>query len=225
LMAEPAGRPTIELTVTLDGTAIPLRDPMADTRLRVFAEAYMWCQRLLEDSAVESDDWPWHLRMLRSLRPIRQLGPLAWRHHGPIAPPVPDPDLRSEIALIRSPHFVVSYMNVPRDPSGQATSGEFLADPNLDQDFAEPEPPAHDAAIPLKGKHFDPARRVDTQIKELLRPRPGTDVARDGREEPGVVTVASALGGLLDGQSPGGDIRVPDGLQKPGATSGGTNPA
>jgi hypothetical protein len=224
LMAEPTGRPTIELTATLDGSTIPLRDPMADTRLRVFAEAYMWCQRLLEDSAVESDDWPWHLRMLRSLRPRRQLGPLAWRHHGPIAPPVPDPDLRSEIALIRSPHFVVSYMNVPRDPSGQATSGVFLADPDLDQDFAEAEPPAHDAWIPIKGRHFDPVRRVDTQIKELLRPRPGTDVARDGREESGVVTVASALGGLLDGQSAGGDIRVPGGIQKPG-TFDGTNPA
>ena len=108
-----------------------LRDPTTDTRLRVFAEAYTRCQQLLEGGLADGDDWPWHLRMLRSLRPVRQLGPLVWRHHGSIAAPVPDPDVRSEIALIRSPHFVVSYMNVPKHPSGQSTFGVFLADPAL----------------------------------------------------------------------------------------------
>ena len=209
MITGPTGRPTIELAVTLDGTTEHLRDPTTDTRLRVLAEAYTRCQQLLEGSIDQGDDWPWHLHMLRSLRPIRQLGPLVWRHHGPIAPAVPDPDIRSEIALIRSPHFVVSYMNVPRHPSGQSTFGVFLADPDLDGDFAEAEPPAHDAWIPTKGKHFDPVRRVQTQIADLLKPRPAPDVSRDGREEPGVVTVASALGGLLDGQSAGGDVRVP----------------
>lgn len=209
MISGPTSRPTIELTVTLDGTPEPLRGPTADTRLRMLAEAYTRCQQLLEGNIDEGDDWPWHLHMLRSLRPIRQLGPLVWRHYGPIAPAVPDPDVRSEIALIRSPRFVVSYMNVPRHPSGQSTTGVFLADPGLDDDFAEAEPPAHDAWIPTKGKHFDPVRRVQTQIADLLKPRPAPSVPRDGREEPGVVTVASALGGLLDGQSTGGDIRVP----------------
>jgi hypothetical protein len=209
MIAGPAGRPTIELAVTLDGTFEHVRDPTTDTRLRVFAEAYTRCQQLLEGSLNEGDDWPWYLRMLRSLRPICQLGPLVWRHHGPIAPAGPDPDIRSEIALVRSPRFVVSYMHVPKHPSGQSTFGVFLADPDLDGDFAEAEPPAHDAWIPTKGKHFDPVRRVQTQIADLLKPRPAPDVSRDGREEPGVVTVASALGGLLDGQSAGGDIRVP----------------
>ena len=205
----PTGRPTIELAVTLDGTTEHLRGPTTDTRLHVLAEAYTRCQQLLEGSIDQGDDWPWHLHMLRSLRPIRQLGPLVWRHHGPIAPAVPDPDIRSEIALIRSPHFVVSYMNAPRHPSGQSTFGVFLADPDLDGDFAEAEPPAHDAWFPTKGKHFDPVRRVQTQIADLLKPRPAPDVSRDGHEEPGVVTVASALGGLLDGQSASGDVRVP----------------
>jgi hypothetical protein len=204
----PAG-PTIELAMTLNGTPVHLRDLVTDTRLRVLADAYTWCQQLLDGSAAEGEDWPWHLRMLRSRRPICRLGPFVWRHYGSIAPRVPDPDLRSEVALIRSPHFVVSYMNVPNHPSGQSTLGVFLADPDLDSDFAEAEPPTHDSWIPTKGKHFDPVRRVQAQIADMLKPHPGTSVSPDGREETGVVKVASALGGLLDGQSAGGDIRVP----------------
>jgi hypothetical protein len=183
----------------------------------------MRCQQLLEGSIAEGDEWPWHLRILRSQRPIRQLGPFVWRHHGSIPAPVPDSDVRSEIALIRSPRFVVSYMNVPKHPSGQSTSGVFFADPALDRNFAEAEPPAHDAWIPTKGKHFDPVRRVRTQIVDALKPHPTTNVSRDGREEPGVVTVASALGGLLDGQPTGGDIRVPWSPANSTASPGGTN--
>ena len=106
--------PTIKLAVTLDGEPQHLRQ-----QIRA-CECSQRRQQLLEGSIAEGDDWPWHLRMLRSQRPIRQLGPLAWRHHGSIAAPVPDPDVRSEIALIRSPHFVVSYMNVSKHPSGQS---------------------------------------------------------------------------------------------------------
>jgi hypothetical protein len=204
-----SGGPTIELTVTLNGTPVRLRDPVTDARLRVLADAYVRCEQLLDGSAAEGEDWPWHLRMLRSRRPICRLGPLVWRHYGSIAPRVPDPDLRSEVALIRSPHFVVSYMNVPNHPSGQSTLGVFLADPDLDSDFAEAEPPTHDAWIPTKGKHFDPVRRVQTQIADMLKPHPMSNISPDALEETGVVKVASALGGLLDGQSAGGDIRVP----------------
>ena len=80
------GKPTIELAATLNDTPVHLRDPAADTRLRVFADAYTRCQQLLDGSTAEGDDWPWHLRMLRSRRPIRRLGPFVWRHHGSIAP-------------------------------------------------------------------------------------------------------------------------------------------
>jgi len=202
-------RPTIDLVLTLDGAPQHLPDPATDPRLRVFAEAYIRCQQLLDGTISEGDDWPWSLRMLRSQRPVCQLGPFAWRHHGSIAASALGADARSEVALIRSPHFVVSYVDVPRHPSGQSTSGVFLADPALDHDFAEAEPPAHDAWIPTKGKHFDPVRRVLRQIADILKPRPATGPSPSAREEPGVVTVASSLGGLLDGQHAGGDIRVP----------------
>ena len=217
-------RPTIDLSLTLDGSPQHPPDPASDARLHVFAEAYIRCQQLLDGTIAEGDDWPWNLRTLRSLRPARQLGPFAWRHHGPIAAPVPGADGRSEIALIRSPRFVVSYLEVPRHPSGQSTSGVFLADPALDHDFAEAEPPTHDAWIPTKGKHFDPVRRVMRQISDILKPRPATGPSPSGREEPGVVTVASSLGGLLDGQHAGGDVRVPSpppSTAPPGAGPGG----
>lgn len=200
-------RPTIDLSLTLDGSPQHPSDPATDARLRMFAEAYTRCQQLLDGTIVEGDDWPWNLRMLRSLRPTRQLGPFAWRHYGSIA--APGTDTRSEVALIRSPRFVVSYLEVPRHPSGQSTSGVFLADPALDHDFAAAEPPTHDAWIPTKGKHFDPVRRVMNQIIDILKPRPATGPSPSAREEPGVVTVASSLGGLLDGQHAGGDVRVP----------------
>jgi len=209
MIAVQSRRPTIDLSLTLDGSPQHPPDPETDTRLRVFAEAYTRCQQLLDGTIAEGDDWPWHLRMLRSQRPARQLGPFAWRHHGPIAAPAPGADARSEIALMRSPRFVVCYLDVPQHPSGQSTSGVFLADPALDHDFAEAEPPTHDAWIPAKDKHFDPARRVMKQFADILKPRPATAPSPSGREEPGVVTVASSLGGLLDGQHAGGDVRVP----------------
>lgn len=209
MITSPDSDPTIEFSFTLGGTPAALRDVTTDTRLRVFAKAYTRCQSLLAGTIDEGDDWPWHLRMLRSQRPVCQLGPFVWRHHGPIAASVPDTDVRSEVALIRAPRFVVSYMDVPNHPSGQSTFGVFLADSGLDREFAEAEPPTHDAWIPTKGKHFDPVRRISKQIVDLLKPRPISDIPHDGREEPGVVTVASALGGLLDGQNAGGDARLP----------------
>lgn len=227
MIAAPDSSPTIEFSFTLDGIPVPLRDVTTDTRLRMFAQAYTRCQSLLAGSLSEGEDWPWHVRMLRSQRPVCQLGPFVWRHHGPIAAPVPDADVRSEIALIRAPRFVVSYMDVPRHQSGQSTFGVFLADPALDLEFAEAEPPTHDAWIPTKGRYFDPVRRVAKQIADLLKPRPISDIPRDGSEEPGVVTVASALGGLLDGQREGGDVRLPGSPPPPGGPgpSGGAPPA
>src|SRR5262249_51413136 len=159
-------------------------------RLAVFADAYIRCKQLLNGQAAEGDSWPWHLRMLRSRRPACQLGAFAWRHHGPIAPSEPDLDVRSEVALIRSPRFVVTYLSVPGPPSGQSTSGTFIADHALDEQFAEAEPPTHDEWIPAKGRKFSPVRRVLGQIADELRPRPASGVSRDGQEEPGVVSVA-----------------------------------
>jgi hypothetical protein len=223
MITTPTCRPTIELSVTLEGVPAPLRDATTDTRLRVFAEAYTLCHDLLAGSTTEGDDWPWHLRMLRSRRPICDLGPFVWRHHGSIAASVPDSDVHSEIALIRAPRFVVSYMEVPRHPSGQSTVGVFLAHPALDWEFAEAEPPTHDAWVPTKGKHFDPVRRIYAQIADALKPHPVNDVSRGGREEPGVVSVASALGGLLDGQYQGGDVRVPWSQPPSTRSPGGTD--
>jgi hypothetical protein len=229
MIAIESSKPTIDFSLTLDGSPQHPPDPATDARLRVFAEAYVRCQQLLDGIVAEGDDWPWNLRMLRSLRPTCQLGPFAWRHHGSIAAPVPGADVRSEIALIRSPRFVVSYLEVPRHPSGQSTSGVFLAEPALDHDFAEAEPPTHDTWIPTKGKHFDPVRRVMKQIVDILKPRPATGPSPSAREEPGVVTVASSLGGLLDGQHAGGDVRVPSppstalpSTVGPGGRGGGT---
>jgi hypothetical protein len=214
----PGRAATIDFGFTLEGLPIPLNGPAVDERLAVFAEAFRRCEQFLDSDAAAEDTWPWHQRILRSRKPARQLGAFVWRHHGPIALSDQDVEVRSEVALIRSPRFVVRYLNVPRHPSGQSTYGVFIAEPGLDSAFAETEPPTHDDWIATPGKHFDPARRVRRQIAEEIRPQLIAGPQHDGGEEPGAVTIASALGGLLDG---GGDPRRPLQPQPAAGRSGG----
>jgi hypothetical protein len=203
------GRPSIDFSVTLEGRSLPLRGPAVDERLGAFAKAYAQCTQLLDGTALEGDDWPSHRRMLRSARPKRQLGPLVWRQEGTIGQQPAGHNAQSEVALMRSPRFVVSYMDVPRHPSGQSTYGVFIAHPELDHEFATAEPPTHDAWVPTPGRRGDPVNRSLKQIAEEIRIRPLAAASLSGSVEPGVVRVASALGGLLDGQHGGGDPSVP----------------
>jgi hypothetical protein len=208
LFAEPPS-PTIKLSVTLNGTSVRPHDLAHDERLKMFVEAYNKCRHLQSGRVEEEDEWPWSLRQVKSERPLCELGALAWRHYGSFLPSGQSAEVRAEVALIRSPRFVVSYMGLPTHPSGQSTLGVFLADPNLDEGFARSEPPTHDSWNPTKGREFNPARQVLKKIPDLVKPRPASSVSRRGRDDPGVVAVASALGGLLDGQQVWGDVRIP----------------
>lgn len=205
----PGQPPSINLRVTLNGVPVPVPTPATDRRLKDFADAFVRCEQLAGGTLESGDTWPWHLRVLTSSRPIAVLGTLAWRQSGAPVASVADKEPRSQVALIRNPHFVVTYRDAPTDPSGRETFGVFLAAPDVDERYAASEPPTHDSWIPAKGTHFDPARRVLKQITDEIKGRPKGDRSRSaGGEAPGVVSIASALGILLDGQTAIGDSRI-----------------
>jgi hypothetical protein len=205
----PGQPPSINLRVTLNGEPVPVLTPATDRRLKDFADAFIRCQQLTDGALESGDAWPWHLRVLASRSPVAGLGTLAWRESGTPVASTADNEPRSQVALIRNPHFVVTYRDVPTDPSGRETFGVFLAAPDLDERYAASEPPTHDSWIPAKGTHFDPARRVLKQITEEIKGRTKGDRSRGaGGEAPGIVSIASALGILLDGQTAIGDSRI-----------------
>jgi hypothetical protein len=205
----PGQPPSIDLKVTLNGTRIPVPNPSTDHRLKDLADAFMRCQQLADGTLEPGDTWPWHLRVLASTRPKAVLGTLAWRQSGTPVASTLDNEPRSQVALIRNPHFVVTYKDVPADPSGRETFGVLLAAADLDERYAASEPPTHDSWIPAKGTRFDPARRVLNLMIDEIKDRPKADRSRSsGGEAPGVVSIASALGILLDGQTTIGDSRI-----------------
>ena len=206
----PGRAASIDLTVTLNRNPVRVPSPATDARLRVFADAFMHCQQLADGTLEPGDVWPWHHRVLRSTRPDAALGTLVWHQSLPAAHPAASGQPQSQVALIRKPHFVVAYRDVPAHPSGGNTYGVFLAAPELDQKYAASETPTHDEWKPKPGVHFDPARRALKQINDAIKERPRGDRSlATGAEAPGVVTIASALGILLDGQTSIGDSRIP----------------
>jgi hypothetical protein len=205
----PGQPPSIDLKVTLNGTTVPVPTPSTDHRLKDLADAFIRCQQLADGTLEPGDTWPWHLRVLASTRPRTVLGALAWRQSGSPMVSAMDNEPRSQVALIRNPHFVVTYKDVPADPSGRETFGVLLAAADLDERYAASEPPTHDSWVPAKGTRFDPARRVIKLMIDEIKDRPKADRSRSpGGEAPGVVSIASALGVLLDGHTAIGDSRI-----------------
>lgn len=201
------GQPSITFAFTCNRNPVPVPDIHTDDRLRAFAEAYRHCTSLLAGDEEPGDRWPWMLRHVQGFRPKRRLGALAWRNYGAMGPQhATNP--RSEIALIRSAGFVVAYRPTKDHPSGQSTAGVFLADRDVDTEFAESEPPTHDEWVPLKGRHGDPVRVTFRRIDEETRPNIRNTGVTAGAESPGVVRVSSILGHILDGTVVGGDPRM-----------------
>ncbi|MBV9773007.1 MAG: hypothetical protein JO040_03620 [Gemmatimonadetes bacterium] len=206
----PGRTASIDLQVTLDKKPVQVRTPATDPRLRVFADAFTRCQQLAEGKLELGDSWPWHHRILKSSKPVKVLGTLTWHQALPSVSSAVADQPQAHVALIRNPHFVVTYRDVPIHPSGGNTYGVFLGDPDLDGDYAASENQIHSEWKPRKGVHFDPARRVLNQLNDEIRERPrvGRTLAAGG-DSAGVVSIASALGVLLDGQTAIGDSRIP----------------
>jgi hypothetical protein len=206
----PGRAASIDLQVTLDKKPVQVLTPATDPRLRVFADAFARCQQLADGNLEPGDSWPWHHRILKSSKPVKDLGTLAWHQALPPVQLVTTDQPQAQVALIRNPHFVVTYRDVPTHPSGGNTYGVFLGASELDAEYAESENQTHSEWKPRKGVHFDPARRVLNQLNDEIKERPkGARPLVDGGDSSGVVSIASALGVLLDGQTAIGDSRIP----------------
>jgi hypothetical protein len=106
---------------------------------------------------------------------------------------------------MRNQRFVVRYLDVTKDPRGLATAGVFIADPDLDQEFALSEPIAHDDWVPanlqLEKYQRNPVKQALDRLRGMFKPKiqdaPGVSPTDPFH---GTVRLASALGDLLVGQ-------------------------
>jgi len=114
---------------------------------------------------------------------------------------------------MRGPRFVVRHLPVRPAPSGQATSGVFIAYPDLDEDFARSEPASHDewraVNIGLAPNQRNPVRQALKKIKDRFNRRSTVASATAASHHPGTVSLASRLGRLFDGTVTGTDPRIP----------------
>lgn len=211
------GSPSIRFSLSHEGERIAPPDPTRHPVLRHYVDAYQRADTLLRnDTGEETRSWPWTVLPIRSKKPAKRLGALAYRRYLPDSSAQGEdeaPAVDSHVALMREPRFVVRYQPVAKDPHGQSTAGVFIADPELNNDFALAEPVAHDNWVPQSRKtnELNPVRyalrKIDELLKEAINPAPDPSAAPGPT---GVARVASELGSLLEGQSGGTDPRVPE---------------
>jgi hypothetical protein len=201
----------MQFSVSWNGESVPIPDPEQTPPLDAFVAAF---RRLKNGEPLEC------------YRPQQQLGRLSLhrqlvRAQRPDYPTAFDPPLQSpvhHVALLRAPHFVVKYY--PGDPlAGDAAeyAGVFLAEEEIDDAFAQSEPPTHDdwVARQLKG----PARRfvnttytrLNDRLRAYARPIVGEVVGTGGvplgaasAQFSALVATAPSTGGSGSGLAGGG---------------------
>ncbi|WP_007024505.1 hypothetical protein [Saccharomonospora iraqiensis] len=226
------GRPSIRFSLSHEGERISPPDPTRHPVLRHYVDAYQRADTLLRnDTGEETRSWPWTVLPIRSKRPAKRLGALAYRRYLPDSSSPGEhetPAVDSHVALMREPRFVVRYHPVAKDPRGQSTAGVFIAAPELDNEFALAEPVAHDSWVPQSRtkNERNPVRqalnKIKAEFKEAANPAPDPSAAPGPT---GVARVASELGSLLEGQSGGTDPRVPEPTRPPGNGPSGNGPS
>jgi hypothetical protein len=230
-----ADRSTVAFRFTHEGDAIPLVDPAEHPALRHYVDAYRRAASVA-DKHMPDDDWPWTNKEIRSGHGGKVLlGALAYRTLLPEqleaaqqTSPLP---ITRHVALMRAPRLVVRYFDAPSDPRGLGLSGVFIANPQLDGEFALSEPVAHDDWIPANLGREKYQRNLVKQAVDALKRELRPDLTQSGGVETGaalsgLLALANGLGALLDGHGIGADARRQDasGGRDPsgsGATAGG----
>lgn len=152
-------------SLTWNGESITLPDPRHTPPLDAFVNAYQ--------ELSSGEDLDCH-------RPRQRLGKLALYRQivhspGPSYPSSFEPPIQSpvhHVALLRAPHLVVKYLageSLPGDVVEYA--GVFLADSEIDDVFADAEPPTHDdwVAKQLTGNSKAFVSTTFTRLSEHLR--------------------------------------------------------
>jgi uncharacterized membrane protein YgcG len=207
--------------VSWNGEEIEVPDPELTPPLDGFAAAYRRVSRG---------------ERLECYRPQQLLGKLCLhrqlvRAQQPEYPSSFEPPLQSpvhHVALLRAPHFVVKYH--AGDPlAGDAAeyAGVFLAEEEIDDVFAQSEPPTHDDWVPqqLKGAARTFVKTTYTRLNDRLRAyaRPitgevvgtgGVPLGAASAQFATLVATAASSGGAVSGR---GDV----GGGKGGGSGGG----
>jgi hypothetical protein len=228
--------PPVHFDITHAGHPVPVPDPRVHPVLKRFVGCYERAELRAAKLTVEPK-WPYEDEEIRSQRPASTLGQLSYRRYVESDPAASQrigdrAGLRSSVALMRNPRFVVKYLPVNPDATGQATAGVFIADRERDADFAKSEPVAHEDWLPenlqLQRYARNPVKQALDKIQEVFR-RPDRAVQTEegiaGAE--GVVRLANMLGDLVDGLD-GRDSRMrqqtPARPRGRGSSGAGTRP-
>lgn len=118
------------------------------------------------------------------------------------------------VALLRGPNFVVRYLPGPPLPyDGVQYAGVFRVLAEVDDVFAEAEPPTHDDWVPdslaqRRARTFVKTclRRIRERVRDFAAPRLETEV--EASELP-LGAFANTLGGLIAGVAGSGALTVP----------------
>ncbi|MCB1347116.1 MAG: hypothetical protein KDK11_00145 [Maritimibacter sp.] len=200
------------LTVRLeiDGEVVPVPDPEDFPPLDLFARA-------LEGARVGDDVIP-----ISSQRPAKHLGNLAIRrglradrHVAALRDGSLIPRQAAHIALMRPVELVVKYLTGEPFPDARFEwAGVFIcsAEEEVEQAFADSEPPAHDDWEPANLPSGYPKRYVNialTRLSEQARTyaNPLTRAGQEVERGPSLASTATLMGKLLDKASATGPGR------------------
>lgn len=214
---------TVEFEFTYEGQPVEHTRPESHEVLRHFADAY----QLAAGADSDQPAWPWNREVVMMRRPEMRLGALVWRNVSTDELPTSDTDrveIKSHVALMRRPRFIVKYMPVRASAQGLGTVGVFVADGSLNDDFAKAEPVAHDDWQPtlmgLEKGARNPVRRALENIKDIFQRVAVVVPPEDegARRRKGLVHLATGLGDLVS--TVGEDARIAPGKR---SASGGTS--
>lgn len=223
-----SGRASIEFAFTEAGREVPVENPRTHPLYRHYAKAYELAVGTDDTNAPEKnvfvEEYPDLRARIWSERPRQALGSLSVARFTPRNLKPDEPKL-SKVALMRDPRFVVKYMAVEKDPSDLASVGVFIADPEVDEVFADAEPVAHDdwQPVSLGNRQRNVVRIGLNRITKMFSERNAGQASRheEDRNLQGVATLSAALGDVVSGVDGGGPRVQP--LKK--STSGRTKKA
>ena len=202
--------PEMRFSLSLSGAKVGVRDPEEHPEIRHFVHCLRGC---LDESQSGVT-----IKHIASQRPKRHLGVLAMKRF--VAQPTPNPESPTRpfggdvhhTALMRAPKLVVKYLTGPENAS-EATrwAGVFVANDEVDNEFADAEPPPHDDWIPEPGAKFERnlVRIALRRIDEKARAFSTVDYGLTNQPTEPLGRLADALGDLLVGGPDGGPGRTP----------------
>jgi hypothetical protein len=224
------GRSSVSFHFTHERESIALADPAEHPALRHYVDAYLRASSVANKQKVD-EGWPWTDKEVRSGHGGKVLlGALAYRtllpeQVGAAQQVAPVPVMR-HVALMRAPKLVVKYLDAPADPRGLGLCGVFIANPQLDAEFALSEPVAHDDWIPANLGREKYQRNHVKQALDALKRELRPDLTQSGGVDSGtalsgLLALANGLGALLDGHGIGSDAGRDNVKPSDGGPAGG----